>query len=154
GQLGVSWPEAAAEAIDVLVIEGGWRLLALVLFVAAYPWLCVGALLIFQQTLRRAGVGVGHVLRAGLYGADMRLPILIGGLMLIAFTLFDPRSAWDFFGILAVALLATFVLTVIGLTIAQAMYLRLPHTYRTALSIHVMLFLLLVIVILQIGTRT
>ena len=53
-----------------------------VAIVLAWPWLSLAALLIFQASMRRAKVGVGHLLRVAVYGCDLGLLIVVGAVVL------------------------------------------------------------------------
>ena len=109
----------------------------------SWPWLTLGALLLFQASLRRAQIRTIHVLRCILYSADA---IVLAPIALLIWScgenLYQPRGYFDVREFITLMLPALFVLLTYRLWIAYRTYLRFRHAFATVLASQVMVALL------------
>ncbi|MEM6560736.1 MAG: hypothetical protein AAF656_03975 [Planctomycetota bacterium] len=157
--LGYTWADAIGYAQPLRdwawVIErellGSWR--SAVVMVLIWPWLNYAGLLVFQQTLRRAGVDRGHVARVAFYAADPRLllPVLLVvttffwgptvARLLFPFVPFNPFSA--------AVLILWWLITTRRMGRGMSMYLRLPQPWVTTFLVQAMIAFIAVLALLN-----
>jgi hypothetical protein len=114
---------------------------------ALWPLLTIATLAIFQQSLRRAQINPGHVLRAAIYSSDVNVLLTIGlstwiWRLPMTWTFYrgqtlmlNPRIFWP---ILAVTIVVTY-----RLWTAYRLYMRFPHALATAIASQVIVALVL-----------
>ena len=143
---------------DAYLQRTGGAFVAIAVVTAAWPWLTVLALLVFQASMRRAKTDVGHVVRAAVYGCDFGLlmtaaTVAVYGLATDA-PVGRPRGSEvvQVAAVLAVVTAACCVpLTTYRLTIAYARYLRFHLPLATVIASQVMAFLALLAVAVYAG---
>jgi len=123
-----------------LLMQGGW--------LAFWPWLTFLALLVFQQSMRRAKVRPAHVLRCTIYCADANIWYLLAVLALaivqaiyFAVTTRNPYTGifrWELIEWLGMLLA---ILRIDRLAVAYKRYLHFRHPLATVLLSQVMVWL-------------
>lgn len=119
-------------------------LLSLCVLAAVFPWLNVLALLIFQQSMGRAKVKAGHVMRCGMYSGDV---ILWWGLLAAPAIAYGMWQRWgrgsdDSLALLLTTIsLAALLLNFFRLVSAYRNYLKFDHVYATIIAAQVVVLL-------------
>ncbi|MEM8495784.1 MAG: hypothetical protein AAF663_10410, partial [Planctomycetota bacterium] len=140
-----------AQMLEELLVDA-WR--SWIVMVLAWPWLNYAGLLIFQQTLRRAGVDRGHVARVAFYAADPRLilcvTLIVVTLVWRLFTrkLLGPIVPFSSFS--TTLLIMWWLIVTWRMGRGMSMYLRLPQPWATTFLVQAMIAFIAVLVLLNV----
>jgi hypothetical protein len=116
---------------------------------AAWPWVTLGALLIFQVSMRRAHVHATHVVRCVVYSGDV---FVWSGLGLVAGGALGVLSPYRYLGgarPIVMCILPAVLLAGYRLGVAYRRYLRFDHAWSTVLASQV-IYALAVITVLAV----
>ncbi len=147
----------ALRVADAYLSRTGGAFVAVVVVTAAWPWLTVATLMVFQASMRRAKTNSDHVLRAAIYGCDFGLLVTV--LAIAAFSTMDDRGntiptkqVVELAAMLAVlTAMACVAITTYRLTIAYGRYLRFHLPLATVLASQVIAFLALLAVAVNVA---
>lgn len=134
---------------------GVYAILVSVALVACWPWLNYLALMIFQQSMRRAQVKSSHVLRCVIYSGDLIFwySLLAAG----AFLIFGPAQLAgpirDLVSLLSFGALLTSMIIAVRMSIAYRRYLKFDHAFATILAAQIVLVLTIFTFAVYISTR-
>ena len=141
------------DAVDLLLDPGFWQesldetraevdlITCLTLSCAAWPWITLAALLVFQTSMRRAHVRAAHVVRCVVYSGDV---LVWSGLGLVAGGALGVLSLYQYVGAagpIVDCILPAVLLAACRLGVAYRRYLRFDHAWSTALSSQVIYLL-------------
>jgi hypothetical protein len=118
------------------------RHLRVVAVYPAWPWLTLGALMVFRASMRRAKVRTVHVLRCTLYGCDAAPWLAAGAAVAVTATVdrFDV-GRYTGYSDVAVAALVFGLATTWRLSAGYRHYLRFDHPVATAAASQVVVVL-------------
>jgi hypothetical protein len=108
---------------------------------AAWPWVTLAALLVFQTSMRRAHVRAEHVVRCVVYSGDV---LVWSGLGLVAGGALGLLSTYQYVGAarpIVHCVLPALLVAAFRLGVAYRRYLRFDHAWSTALSSQVIYLL-------------
>ncbi|HZN68319.1 MAG TPA: hypothetical protein VFB66_23740 [Tepidisphaeraceae bacterium] len=113
---------------------------------STWPWLTLAALLVFRASMRRAGVGFGHVLRCVVYSFDAFAWMFAFGLLAGLAVAFGPEPARLRFIDAAQRYLVVGLFTTVGLATyrlgqSYRRYLRFDHPWATVIISQVLVVL-------------
>ena len=123
----------ALTVADLYLQQTGGAFVAVAVVTAAWPWLTVAALMVFQTSMRRAKTDVGHVVRTAVYGCDVSLLVTVAAVGLYAAA--DAGPVGRVRGSQVVDLAATLAVPTALLCAAVATY-RVSVAYRRYLRFH------------------
>ena len=124
------------------------RVLPPVLLYLAWPWVTFATLMVFNQSMRRAGVRRVHVLRCVLYCCDAGVWLV--PLVVVVFALLGGRHPVDDpFRMLLTGLVLYALATTWRLAAAYRYYLRFDHPLATALAAQTIVALFVLAILLH-----
>ena len=107
--------------------------------ILAWPWLTLGALMIFQASMRRAKVRSSHVLRCAIYSADVSVWYLVSLILLMVGMILG--RFWPDEMIMLLLVLALWLVRLDRVWVAYKKYLQFDHPFLTALASQIVVVL-------------
>ena len=134
---------------------GATALLAAVALLALWPWLNFLALMIFQQSMRRAHVKPSHVIRCAVYSGDLIFwySLLVAASMLVVGPVYLSRPIAGFLLMVAIGAVLAGMVIAVRMSIAYRRYLKFDHAFATILAAQIVLVLTIFTFAVYISTR-
>jgi hypothetical protein len=134
---------------------GAYAILAAVALLAIWPWLNFLALMIFQQSMRRAHVKPSHVVRCAIYSGDLIFwySLLAAGAVLLVGPTYLSWPIANFLLFLTLGAILTGIVIAVRMWIAYRRYMKFDHAFATILASQIIVVLTIFTLLMCIMTR-
>ena len=114
-----------------------------------WPWLTLGALMVFQVSMRRVRLRPIHVLRCVVYASDVAVWVAVATLLAIGAEMYAEKAflarqqRWGEGDVFAIcATLAALLVLAVRLAFAYRLYLRFQHAVAVVIASQVIVWLI------------